>query len=270
MAPSMGMAIGMEQTRVHFGTEDSRFLIGKTGLDVGGLLEALDQAERSGVPVALIGATSAFVVFFSACRAKNIRFRLPAGSRICDGGGYRGRFGELTRDDYYALAEEILRVPATHCVNILGMGETATNYADDVLANHQAGRPPAARRKAPPPWTRVLAMSLDDLSPLPHGEIGLLRHYDVVNLPMVVGVQSDNLGYVNADGTFEIVGRAQVVDGKVVPMPSERSVGPMGDTRIFRFLDGYVRFSIDFKMGRYARREDPPPAPAPAPKDGAR
>jgi hypothetical protein len=262
LAPSMGMAVGMEQTRVHFGTPDSCFLIGATGLDVRKLLEALDESQGSGVPVALIGATSAFVFFFNACKAKNIRFALPKGSRIADGGGYRGRFGEITREGYYRLAEEILGVPASHCVNILGMGESGTNYADNVLADFVAGRPSPVRHKAPAPWTRVVAVSLTDLTPLPPGEVGLLRHYDVVNLPMVIGVQSDNLGYTDAHGGFEIVGRAQVMDGKVVPMPSERTVGPMGDTKIFRFLEAYVNFSIDFKMGRYRRRTGEPPAGA--------
>jgi hypothetical protein len=28
------------------------------------------------------------------------------------------------------------------------------------------------------------------------------------------------------------------------------TVGPMGDTRVFRLLEAYVNFSIDFKMGR--------------------
>ncbi len=259
MAPSMGMAVGMEQTRVHFGTEDSRFLIGHTGLDVAELVRALAQSQDSGVPLALVGATSAFVVFFNACRARNMRFRLPPGSRIGDGGGYLGRFGEMTREQYYALAEEILAVPASHCVNILGMGESGTNYADNVLADAIAGRPARTRHKVPPPWTRVEAVSLADLSPLPPGEIGLLRHHDLVNLPMVLSVQSDNLGYVDAGGGFEIVGRAQVKDGKVVPVPSERTIGPMGDSRLFRFLEGYVNFSIDFKMGRYRKRPDPDP-----------
>jgi hypothetical protein len=257
LAPSMGMAIGMEQTRVHFGTEDSRFLIGRSGLDVAGLLRALADSEEDGTPVALIGATSAFVFFFNACRAKDFRFQLPAGSRLCDGGGYRGRFGEVTREDYYRLADEILGVPESHCVNVLGMAETATNYADDVLREAILGRPSTARHKVPPPWTRVEAVSVEDLSPLPPGEVGLLRHYDVVNLPTVLAVQSDNLGVVDACGGFEIVGRAKVVDGKVVPLPSERTVGPMGDRRIFRFLETYVNFSIDFKMGRYSRRRRP-------------
>jgi hypothetical protein len=254
LAPSMGMAIGMEQTRVHFGTEDSRFLIGRTGLDVAGLLRALADAQETGVPVAVVGATSAFVFFFNACRAKGFRFELPAGSRLCDGGGYRGRFGEVTREDYYRLAADILAVPESHCVNVLGMAESGTNYADSVLADAVAGRAPPVRHKVPPPWTRVEAVSVADLSPLPPGEVGLLRHWDLVNLPMVLAVQSDNLGWVDGKGGFEIVGRAKVVDGKVVPLPSERPVGPMGDRRIFRFLEAYVNFSIDFKMGAYSKR----------------
>ncbi|MDI3281132.1 MAG: acyl-protein synthetase [Bacillota bacterium] len=197
LAPSMGMAVGMEQTRLHFGTPESRFLLGRTGIDVRGLVAALREAEETGEPVALIGATSAFVYFFRACQKKGLTFRLPPGSRICDGGGYRGRFGEMTREDYYALAEEIFGVPATHCVNTLGMGESATNYFDNSLREFFLGRSGVPRRKVPPPWTRVAAVSVEDLTPFPPGRVGLLRHYDLANLPTAVAVQTDNLGYTD-------------------------------------------------------------------------
>ncbi|NMG77049.1 acyl-protein synthetase [Aromatoleum diolicum] len=248
MAPSMGMAVGMDETRRHFGTADSSFLLDYSGLDIKGLIAALDESETSGIPVAMIGSTSAFVYFFNACKARGLRFRLPTGSRIGDGGGYRGRFGELTQDDYFRLAGEVLGLPASHCVNVLGMAESATNYFDDTLRAAILGAP-SARRRLTPPWARVAAVGLDDLQPLPPGEVGLLRHYDLANLPTVLAVQTDNLGYVDNDGSFQIVGRAKVVDGKITPLPSERAVGPMGDKRIFRFLEAYVNFSIRFKMG---------------------
>ncbi|MDZ4064667.1 MAG: acyl-protein synthetase, partial [Coriobacteriia bacterium] len=110
IAPTMGMAIGMDQARQHFGTPDSMFLVKRSGVDVRSLVAALRLAEETGVPIAMIGATSAYVYFFKACRDKGMRFRLPDGSRVCDGGGYRGRFGVVTRDDYYSLVEEILGV----------------------------------------------------------------------------------------------------------------------------------------------------------------
>jgi hypothetical protein len=249
IAPSMGMAIGMEQTRAHFGTDDSAFLVGRRGVDVKALVAALREAEKTGVPVALIGATSACVYFLKACERKKMSFCLPAGTRVCDGGGYRGRFGEVTRDDYYALVGKILGVPSHHCVNTYGLAETATNFFDDTLRDHVLGREGAKRHKSAPPWTRVQVVSCDTGEVLPHGELGLIRHYDLVNLPTVLGVQSDNLGVSDETG-FEIVGRAKVVDGKVSALPSERTVGPMGDRRVFRLLEAYVNFSIDFKMGR--------------------
>jgi len=139
MAPSMGMAIGMEQTRLHFGSPESAFLLGKSGIDVAALVANLRDAESTGEPVAIIGATSAFVYFLKACERKGMTFELPAGSRLVDGGGYRGRFGELTRQDYYDLAARHLGVPAGYCVNTLGMAESATNYFDGCLRDEVMG-----------------------------------------------------------------------------------------------------------------------------------
>lgn len=264
MAPSMGMAVGMEETRRHFGTENSRFLLSHSGIDVAALVEALSESEASGIPVAMIGSTSAFVYFFNACRKRNVSFHLPAGSRIGDGGGYRGRFGEVTQEDYLRLAYEVLGIPATHCVNVLGMAESATNYFDDTLRCAVTGERSAKRMRRNPPWARTLAVSIDDLSILPPGQVGLLRHYDVVNLPTVLAVQTDNLGYTDDAGNFQIVGRAKRDQaGKVARLPSERTVGPMGDKRIFRMLEAYVNFSIRFKAGRLKPRTPmvPPACP---------
>ncbi|HYD94707.1 MAG TPA: hypothetical protein VEC01_05225 [Noviherbaspirillum sp.] len=250
MAPSMGMATGMDETRKLFGTPDSRFLLSHGGIDVAALVDALAQSEASGVPVAMIGSTSAFVFFFNACRKRGVSFHLPAGSRIGDGGGYRGRFGELTQEDYLRLAYEVLGIPATHCVNVLGMAESATGYFDNTLRHAVKGLAPAKRMRQNPPWARTVAVSLDTLAPLPPGEVGLLRHYDAANLPTVLAVQTDNLGVCDEAGNFQIVGRAQRdAAGKVSAMPSERTVGPMGDKRIFRMLEAYVNFSIRFKSG---------------------
>lgn len=262
MAPSMGMAIGMDQTRKAFGTPDSMFLLGKSGIDIKNLLKALRESEASGVPVALIGATAAYVYFFQACRRRKISFKLPAGSRVCDGGGYRGRFGVVTRDDYYEMVQEILDVPRTHCVNVLGEAETATNLFDDPLRRHVKGLPEKKPARPVPPWSRVLAMNIDDLSPLPDGEVGLLAHWDLANVPTVLAVITDNLGYTTDDGkSCEMVGRAKIENGKVSPLPDEeRTMGPMGDSAIFRMLETYTNFSIDLKM-RLAK--DPKVAPSP-------
>jgi len=260
LAPSMGMAIGMDQTRRAFGTPDSMFLLGKTGIDVTNLLKALREAEASDVPVALIGATSAYVYFFQACRRKKMSFRLPPGSRVCDGGGYRGRFGVVSRADYYAMVEEILGVPESHCVNVLGEAETATNLFDDALRRKAKGLPDRQRTRPVPPWSRVLAMSIDTLKPLPDGEVGLLAHWDLANVPTVLAVITDNLGYTTDGGRgCEMVGRAKIENGKVSPLPDEKPISAMGDSAIFRMLETYVNFSIELKM---FTAKDPKVAPS--------
>lgn len=260
MAPSMGMAIGMDQTRRAFGTPDSEFLLGKSGIHINKLLKALRESEATGVPIAIIGATSAYVYFFQACRRKKMKFCLPPGSRICDGGGYRNRFGIVTRDDYYAMVQEILGIPEHHCVNVLGEAETATNLFDDALRRHVKGLPKRVRTRPVPPWSRVLAMSIDELKPLPGGEVGLFAHWDLANVPTVLAVITDNLGYMTDNGTgCEMVGRAKIENGKVSPLPDENAGSPMGDSAVFRMLERYVNFSIELKM---AMAKDPKVMPS--------
>lgn len=270
MAPSMGMAMGMEETRVRFGADNSQFLLARSGIDIEAMVRALEESELSGQPVAFIGGTGAFVYFLKACQQRGLRFQLPLGSRIGDGGGYRGRFGELDRQQYYDLVRGVLGIDADHCVNVLGMAESATNFFENSLRERTLrertlietgqGAPSTERRMITPPWTRTQVVDPVSLQPLPAGEPGLLRHFDLANLPTVLGVQSDNLGVMLDDGSFRILGRAQVIDGKVSLLPAERTVGPMGDNKIFRFLETYVNFSIRFKM-KLSRRKARQPSP---------
>jgi hypothetical protein len=167
----------------------------------------------------------------------------------------------VTRDDYYAMVQEILGVPNSHCVNVLGEAETATNLFDDSLRRCVKGFPPQKRTRPVPPWSRVLAMSIDDLKPLPDGEVGLLAHWDLANVPTVLAVITDNLGYTTDGGRgCEMVGRAKIENGKVSRLPDEdRTAGPMGDSMVFRMLERYVNFSIELKM---AMAKDPQVEPS--------
>jgi hypothetical protein len=92
-------------------------------------------------------------------------------------------------------------------------------------------------------------MNIDTLEPLPDGEVGLLAHWDLANVPTVLAVITDNLGYTTDGGRgCEMVGRAKIENGKVSPLPDEKPISAMGDSTIFRMLETYVNFSIDLKM----------------------
>ena len=233
MAPGMGMAVGLEQVRLMFAAE-SEYLITPLGLNLELLLKALMEAERTGEPLVIVGSTAGFVYFLKACERDGIRFRLPAGSRLCDGGGYLDQFGECSREEFYRKSLEILDIEEHHCVNVLGMGEISTNFFDNVLKDHLAGK--ALRRfKVVPPWTRTQVVDVETFVPVEKGRPGLLRHYDLINRSMVVAVQTDNIGFEVDDG-FEIIGRWKKNSFELEAEAIKNSHGGKIMTQLIEFL----------------------------------
>ncbi len=234
MAPGMGMAIGLERVRTEFGTPESAYLITPLGLNVELLLKSLIEAERTGEPIALIGSSSGFIYFFKACEEEGIRFALPEGSRVCDGGGYLGQFGECSKEEYFELCSRVLGVEEHYCINVLGMGEISTNFFDNVLRDHRSGKI-GERRKVIPPWTRTEVVDINTFQRLPMGETGLLKHYDLVNRAMVMAVQTDNLGFETEDG-FEIIGRWKKKAGRFDAEEIKNAHGGKVMTQMINFL----------------------------------
>ena len=218
VAPGMPMAYGLELAREAFGTDDSAYYISPRGLAVDELIVALEEAQAKNEPVCLMGATSGFVYFFNNCRERGVSFELPAGSRVCDGGGYQGTFGECSREQYYAQVEDFFKVPQHMCVNTLGMGESGTNYFDNVLRDHYRGKTTRERYKVDLPWTRTVVVGVRTGKRMPKGELGLIRHYDLTNLATVLAIQTDNIGY-ETDSGFEIIGRSADLPGYNVKTP---------------------------------------------------
>ncbi|NIR43120.1 MAG: acyl-protein synthetase, partial [Gemmatimonadetes bacterium] len=72
---------------------------------------------------------------------------------------------------------------------------------DNVLRERSLGRSPEMRFKVAPDWVRTQVVDAETLEPLPYGEVGVLRHYDLANLYSVMAVQTDDLG-VAVEGGF--------------------------------------------------------------------
>jgi hypothetical protein len=206
--PHLRMAHDCSLFLREFDAGGGRHCLNQDGLQVDDLLAALQASVADDEPVMLVGATFSFVRFFDACRERGTRLRLPRGSRMADGGGYKGRSRELTKAEFLALAENTLGLPDTCCVNLLGITELTSLFFDTVLAEAAAGHAPQ-RRKANAPWTRTRAVHPETLELLPPGEVGLLRHWDLANVASVTVLQTDDLGLQMSDGDgFEVLGRA--------------------------------------------------------------
>jgi hypothetical protein len=210
-APRLAIASGMPNLVKNHSVGEPEYFIDASGLRLEALVTRLRELEGSGEPVALVGATFAFVHFFDHCLKHQLRFDLPRG-RLCDGGGFKGRSREMKKADFYAQAREILGMKAERMVNALGLCEVSSVYFDNVIVDDDDG---AERRrfKKVPPWCRVAVVDPETLLPVPRGQTGLIRHHSLTNLSTVIGVQTDDLGVEVGDG-FEILGRAPGAEAK--------------------------------------------------------
>ncbi len=230
MAPGMVIASGSEDMMRRFGRPGSRFLISFRGFDVRALLEALKGAERGGEPIALVGHTPDILGFLDACEKQGVGFDLPQGSRVCDSGGYMGRYAGCPKEHYVGKCAKVLGIREEFCINALWICESSTVYFDNVLKNRFSGIG-GASCKEDPPWYRTFAVDTAGLRRLPRGEVGLLRHHDLTNRGMAFAVQTDKLGYETGEG-FEVVGRWNMQLGRAeldreVPHPGGRMVTRM-------------------------------------------
>jgi len=205
MAPGMVMASGLERIREAFGEAGSRFLISFTGLDLKGFVKELRTAELDGQPLAILGATHGLDYFMAACLKAGVGFRLPAGSRIMDSGGFMGRYGATPPEQFFRNCETVFGISRNYCVNALWICESSTVYLDTVLADVVAGSP-GERRKIPPPWTRIQIVDPLTFRRVEPGKPGLIRLFDLSNRGMAPVVQTDKMGYETGDG-FEIIGK---------------------------------------------------------------
>jgi len=210
MAPGMVMASGLERFRQEFGVTGSRFLITFTGLDLKGFVKDLQLAERSGEPLAILGATHGLDYFMDACLQAGVSFRLPAGSRIMDSGGFMGRYAATPPEQFFTNCEKVFGVARQYCVNAFWLCESSTVYFDSVLAD-AINLGSRERCKIPPPWTRVQIVDPLTFRQVNRGETGLIRLFDLSNRGMAAVVQTDKMGYEVADG-FEVVGKLDKSD----------------------------------------------------------
>lgn len=193
----------MVTTVLHeLGTPDSCFAIDADGLDHERLRQYLHARIQANQPVCLIGTSLAFVHWFELLRTQALSFQLPRGSRIMDTGGFKGSQRTITSTELRAQYTELLGVPQQFVINEYGMTEMLSQFYDAHLHD-----PALQFVKQGPPWVRSAVVDPETLEPLPRGQEGLLRHFDLANLFSVSAIQTEDVGRMHPHG-FELLGRA--------------------------------------------------------------
>jgi hypothetical protein len=213
-----------ETVRQKLGTPESAFIgqIGPDGawnLDFATALAALNPSPATRPPSLLLGTAFSFVHLLDFLDEHNLRFQLPAGSRVMETGGYKNRSRSLPKMELHALITERLGVPPENIVCEYGMGELSSQaYAVTSDTWQVTGEAVSSCHQSPvichfhfPPWTRVQIISPETGREVADGETGLVRVLDLANVFSVMAVQTEDLGVRRSDG-FELLGRAQMAE----------------------------------------------------------
>ncbi len=208
--PRSSLAHMIAQAMAEFGAPGSRTFIQDGALDLPLLAGALREAEESGEAVCLLGTSFAYVHLLDALRKRGERFRLPAGSRLMDTGGFKGRSREVTREALYGELQSALGIPLEWCINEYGMTEMSSQFYDGVAGQAVEIAP---RLHRPPTWVRTRASDPETLALLPEGHEGVLRHWDLANLDSVLVIQTEDMGVCSPEG-FRVRGRARGAEAR--------------------------------------------------------
>jgi len=171
-------------------------------------------------PLLLLGTAFSFVHLLDFLAERNLRFDLPAGSRVMETGGYKNRSRSMPKTELHQLITERLGVPPSHIICEYGMSELSSQAYENVTGDTwQVTRIGGAschvlrvtRHFRFPPWARVQIISPETGREVADGETGLIRVFDLANVFSVMAIQTEDLG-VRRENGFELIGRAQLAE----------------------------------------------------------
>jgi hypothetical protein len=155
---------------------------------VAGVESAVAQAQ----PICITTTAFALVHVLDALDELRTQLPLPAGSRVMETGGFKGRTRVVDRSELYERTGRAFALPRPAIGAEYGMTELTSQYYDDVLTR---GDVPSvdARRKHAPPWLRTRVVGADG-STLPNGTVGALVHVDLANRSSCIAIATEDLG----------------------------------------------------------------------------
>ena len=158
------------------------------------LKNALNTCKSMGCKTLLLGVSFALLDFSEQCPMD------LSGVTIMETGGMKGRRQEITRAELHEKLKSAFGVHDIH--SEYGMTELFSQaYAS------------GGTRFSPAQTMRVTATELNDpFCPVPFGRTGVLNVTDLANLDTCSFIQTEDLGRVFPDGSFEVLGRADAAE----------------------------------------------------------
>jgi hypothetical protein len=148
---------------------------------------------------------------------------LPAGSRVMQTGGFKGRSREVPADHLRAQLARVFGLDERAIVAEYGMTELSSQFYEQTLFDAAV----AHGIYAEPPWARVVAVDPATLAPDPDGEVGHAKIIDLMNIDCAVAVLTqDRVRRVRAG--IELLGRAAGAPSRGCSIAMDELLGRSG------------------------------------------
>ncbi|MGH7198002.1 MAG: hypothetical protein ACREH5_04585 [Candidatus Omnitrophota bacterium] len=155
---------------------------------------------RAKEKVMILATAFSLKSFLDYLKDKKISLKLPAGSRLMETGGFKGRMKAISKKALYAECEKRLGIQKEFCFSEYGMTELSSQFYANASGVFKGSS-----------WIMTLVIDPRTGRQAKRGQIGLLRHFDLANRGSVLAVQTEDLGRAR-DGGFELLGRAPGAD----------------------------------------------------------
>lgn len=180
-------------------------------LDLNHLKEKFVQYSKSKAPVRTIGFPAYTYFLLKQMKEEGVKVKLPKGSIMTLGGGWKQFYAErVSKEEFYALVEEVLGIDDKHIVEFFGAVEHPILYTDCRCHHFHV-----------PVYGRVIIRDVDTLKPLKNGQIGLVNLLTpLVDSVPILSIMTDDLGILHDEKCncgldvpwLEILGRVGIKD----------------------------------------------------------
>lgn len=180
-------------------------------LDLANIKSKLVKYSKGHLPVRTMGFPAYTFFLLRQMKEEGISVRLPKGSLVCLGGGWKQFYAEkVSKEEFYKLCYEVLGVDDKHVVEFFGAVEHPILYTDCRFHHFHV-----------PAYSRVIIRDVDTLKPLPYGEAGLVNLLTpIFDSGPMLSILTDDIGVLHNEDCpcgasaphLEILGRTGVKD----------------------------------------------------------
>lgn len=121
---------------------------------------------------------------------------------VMETGGMKGRGPEKTREEVHVYLKQQLKVEQIH--SEYGMTELLSQAYSKNDGRYNC-----------PPWMKVVITDISDpFSVMQTGKVGIINIIDLANIDSCAFLQTQDIGRLHVDGTFEVLGRADFSESR--------------------------------------------------------